>query len=260
MNRSGMKRTSTPTGRAIAFALAFLAMMSASASAQVSLRPSLGLQTFSFLGDPPAAQLMAPVADRSAPLGGGFEGAQPGIRFQLEIAGREDGILRFPLSVEYFSFDGKTTFAANTRRSDRPQRITFTHTGNILTANLGVTAAFFDKQKIYVSGEIKGVYFTETDLASRLYYGDTDETIRETSGTPFDGAFRLGGLFRVGAQLPFFDPFLLDFSAGIGVANLMLKETDPAEQRNIFTLENNRRDPEQTLQYFTIGMTLLWKL
>ena len=128
--------------------LGMLIVSSTDLAAQVTLRPSLGLQTFSFIGNAPAADPLAPVGARNEPLGGGFDGGQPGARLQLEISSDKDAILRFPLSLEYFSFDGKTTFSVTSRSSGRPQRLTFTHTGNILTANLGVTAAFFEQPEI----------------------------------------------------------------------------------------------------------------
>lgn len=227
--------------------------------AQVILRPSLGIQTFAFLGEPLAAQPMAPVSDRALPLGGGLEGGQAGFRLQLEVSSREDAILRFPISLEYFTLNGKTTFGLSSRQTVRKQRITFVHEASVLSGNLGVTAAFFEKQKLYVSGELKGVYLPPTDLGARIYYADTDSTLRSSQTEPFDGAFRIGGFARIGAQLPFFDPFLLDFSAGIGVLNLLLTETDPLQQENLLVVEK-RTAEEGTLQYFSLGLSLIWKL
>ena len=66
--------------------------------------------------------------------------------------------------------------------------------------------------------------------------------------------FRLGGFVRAGAQLPFFDPFLLDFSAGIGILNMGLKGST-----NLLVVERRAAD-EENLQYFSVGMSLIWKL
>lgn len=226
------------------------------ANAQVVLLPSLGLQTISFMNEPPAARPMAPQFDRAAPLGGDLQGAQAGFRLQAELMTDKDAILRFPVSVEYFGLNGKTTFSITRRDSlRRSQRWTFTHEASILSANIGATAAFFDKQKLYISAELKGVYFPATDLKSRIYYADNDETIQESPPlTPMESTFRLGGFVRAGAQVPFFDPFKLDFSAGIGLLNMTLKE-----ERNLLVIDSEPA-VEQNLQYFSIGISLIYML
>lgn len=229
------------------------------ASAQVILHPSLGLQTFAFTSEGLAAQPMAPADDRARPLGGGLEGGQFGVRLQLEVMSDEDAILRFPVSLEYFQLNGKSTFGLSSRQAVRKQRITFTHDASLISANIGATAAFFDERKLYISGELKGVYLQPTSLYTRIYYADNDSTIRDSKIEPFDGAFRIGGFLRAGAQLPFFDPFLLDFSVGVGAVNLFLKETDPELQENLLVIEQ-RPAEEGTLRYFSIGMSMIWKL
>ena len=145
------------------------------ASAQVVIHPSLGLQTFSFMGEPLASQPMSPGTERALPLGGDISSAQAGFRLQAEIMGKKDAILRFPVSLEYWGMNGKTTFSLTTRSADRSQRLTFTHSASVMSANLGITAAFFDEQKVYISGEVKGVYFPATSLQSRIYFADNDE-------------------------------------------------------------------------------------
>ncbi len=236
-------------------ALLFLLLCCQSiAGAQVVIHPSLGLQTFSFLGEPLASQPMSPGTERALPLGGDISSAQAGFRLQAEIMGNKDAILRFPVSVEYWGMNGKTTFSLTTRHATRSQRLTFTHSASVMSANLGITAAFFDKQKVYVSGELKGVYFPATNLHSRIYFADSDETVQESETAPMEEKFRLGGFLRAGAQLPFFDPFLLDFSAGVGILNLGLKGSS-----NLLVVERRAAD-EENLQYFSIGMSLIWKL
>jgi hypothetical protein len=243
----------------ILFILLLSSGFTLTATAQVILRPSLGLQTFAFTGDGLAAQPMSPASDRALPLGGGLEGGQFGMRLQLEVMSDVNAILRFPVSLEYFELNGKTTFGVSSRRTIRKQRITFTHDASIVSANIGATAAFFNERKLYVSGELKGVYVQPTKLYTRIYYADNDSTIRDAEIEPFDGAFRIGGFLRAGAQLPFFDPFLLDFNVGVGAVNLFLKETDPDLQENLMVIEK-RTAEEGTLSYFSIGISVIWKL
>ena len=233
--------------------------LTSTSSAQVILHPSLGIQTFAFTGNALAAQPMAPNSDRALPLGGGLEGGQFGMRLQLEVMSDKDAILRFPISLEYFGLNGKTTFGVSSRQAVRKQRITFTHDASVLSANIGATAAFFDERKLYISGELKGVYLPPTSLYTRLYYADNDSTVLDAEIEPFAGAFRIGGFLRAGAQLPFFDPFLLDFNVGVGALNLLLKDTDPELQENLLVVEK-RTAEEGTLRYFSIGMSVIWKL
>ena len=229
-------------------------------NAQVVLRPSLGLQTIAFLGEPPAVLPMSPGPDRELPLGGGLTGAQTGLRLQFEAFSTKNDMLRLPISLEYFTLNGKTTFALSSFQAPRKQRLTFTHEANIVTANIGITASFFELPSLYVTGELKGVYMLETELSSRIFYTDNNETIEAFSGHPSPATFRIGGFAKVGTQVEFFEPFLLDFSAGIGTLNMLLKDTDPATQRDILVVDPTRHDPEQSVHYFSIGMNLVWKL
>ena len=244
-------RTTTPS---LLFGL--LVLLTIDLDAQVVLQPSLGLQTISFMGEPLASLPMSPGQDRAQPLGGDLSGAQAGFRLQAELMTDKDAIIRIPVALEYFGLNGKTTFSITRRDSlRRSQRWTFTHDASILTANIGATAAFFKKQKLYISAELKGVYFPATNLNSRIYYADNDSTIQESPDlTPMESTFRIGGFVRAGAQLPFFDPFTLDFSAGIGILNMGLKGNS-----NLLTIDPQEA-VEQNLRYFSIGMSLVYML
>ncbi len=248
------RRMTTAIGATIMLGL--LLLDTSAATAQVVLQPSLGLQTIAFMNDPLAARPMSPGEDRAAPLGGDLTGAQAGFRLQAELMSDKDAILRFPVSIEYFGLNGKTTFSITRRDSlRRSQRWTFTHEASILTANIGATAAFFEKQKLYISAELKGVYFPATSLESRIYYADNNETIQESPPlTPMESTFRLGGFVRAGAQLPFFDPFKLDFSAGVGLLNMGLKG-----KSNLLVIDTQEAE-EENLQYFSIGISLIYML
>lgn len=230
------------------------------ADAQVVVRPSLGLQSIAFLGDPPATNSMSPGIERELPLGGGLSGAQTGFRLQFEAFSQKNDLLRLPISFEYFTLNGKTTFFLSSFQSTRKQRLTFTHEAQVATAGIGLTASFFDIPSLYITGELKGVYFFETDLSSRIFYADNNETVESFTGHPSPEEFRVGGFVKLGTQLAFFDPFLLDFNVGVGTLNMLLKDTDPATQRNLLVADPTRHDPEQTLSYFSLGMTVVWKL
>ncbi|MCE2504038.1 MAG: hypothetical protein J4G05_08280 [Chlorobi bacterium] len=248
--------------RASIFLLVFpvLLIQTESVHAQVVIRPSLGLQSMAFIGEPPAALPISPGSERELPLGGGIMGAHAGFRLQFEAFFPKNDLLRLPISIEYFMLNGKTTFALSSFQAPRKQLLTFTHEANIATTNIGLTASFFELPSFYVTAELKGVYMFETELRSRIFYSDNHETTASYSSHPAHGTFRIGGFAKIGSQVEFFEPFLLDFNAGVGTLNLLLKETDPNKRRDILVVDPTRHDPEQTVQYFSLGMTLVWKL
>lgn len=240
--------------------VAFLALASGlPASAQVVIRPSLGLQTMTFGNNSPVAQPIAPGPDREDRLGGGMSGPQVGARLQFEVSSEENAIIRFPLSLEYIFLDGATTFALPTF-SPRKQRLTFTHTGSIASAGIGVLVAPIKNPTIYLLAEAKGNYIFPSSLEARIYYSDNYETIQQNTVEPAPGIFRIGGYARIGAQLEFFEPFLLDFSVGYGALNLFGKETDAAEERNLLVVDSKLREPELTVGYLGLNISLIWKL
>lgn len=228
-------------------------------AAQVAIRPALGLQTMTFIGDRPVSQPISAGEDREDRLGGGITGPQNGIRLQFEILSEESDLIRFPLSLEYYFLSGTTTYQLPTL-GPRRQSWTFDHTANIASAGVGVMVAPFDNPDVYLLVEAKGNYIFPTSLESRIYYADNNETIQRNVVEPAPGTFRIGGYTRLGAQLEFFEPLLLDFSFGVGALNLISKETDPAEQRNLLIVDSELREPEQTIPYFGLNMSVIWKL
>lgn len=257
-----MKRTALYRAVSTIFltSLFMLAGVATRGDAQVIVRPSLGLQSMAFVGEPPATQPMSPGPDRELPLGGGLTGAQTGVRLQFEAFSAKSDLLRIPVSFEYFNLNGKTTFALTSFQAERKQRLTFTHEAAIATAGIGATLSLFDIPSLYVTGELKGVYLFESELSSRIFYTDNDETVESFSGNPSPAEFRVGGFAKIGTQVAFFEPLLLDFNAGIGTLNLLLKETAPEEQRNLLIVDPTRNDPEQSLTYFSLGLTVVWKI
>lgn len=229
------------------------------AVAQVTIRPSLGLQTMTFVGDKPVTQPISPGPDREERLGGGMVGPHVGARLQFEVASQENAIIRFPLSLEYYFLDGATTFSLSTF-GGRKQRLTFTHTANIASGGLGVMVAPTKNPTVYLLAEAKANYIFPTSLEARIYYSDKNETIQQNTVEPSPGIFRIGGYARLGAQLEFFEPLLMDFSVGYGALNLFGKETDPAEERNILIIDSEIREPEETIGYLGLNISLIWKL
>jgi hypothetical protein len=224
------------------------------------VRPSLGLQTLDFIGNPPAERAISPGDDRALPFGGGLISAHPGLRLQFEAFSSESDHLRLPVSFEYFSLSGKTTFVFGITQDNRVQRLTFKHTADIITGSLGLTASFFNVPSVYVSGEVKAVQIFPTNLNRRSFIHDNDSTINSTDIQISDAKFRIGAFAKIGTQVEFFEPLLLDFNVGVGALNLLLRDTDPETGQNLLVVENQYAAPEEIVKYFSIGMTVVWKL
>lgn len=224
------------------------------------IQPSIGVQTMWFNGDYPVSQDISPGSDRELPLGGGVLGSSNGIRLGLEVIPEEGSIIRFPVTLEAFFLNGKTTFPFS-RLNERPVKLlTYTHRASIFAAGAGVTLSFFKRHTLYFSAEAKFHYIPATSLTPRLYNAETDETISEQNFVPDSSAHtRFGAYLKLGSQVEFFEPFMLDFSIGYGGLNLAGKNTDPATQRNLMVVDR-RNAPEVTLGYIGLGFSIIWKL
>jgi hypothetical protein len=228
----------------------------------VMFHPSIGVQTMWFNGDYPISRDISPESssNRDLPLGGGVLGSSNGLHLGLEVIPSRGSIIRFPLSLDAFFLSGKTTYAASRLTEHPVKRWTFTHTGNIFSAGAGVTASFFDLPSLYISAEAKVNYIPSTHLTSRIYDAEADTTIRQVDVVPDSSAhWRYGAYIKVGTQVEFFEPFILDFSVGYGGLNLWGKNTDPATQRDLMVVDP-RNSPETTLGYIGIAFSVIWKL
>ncbi len=228
--------------------------------AQFTQRPSLGIQSIIFDGATPQSAEISPGNDRSLSLGGGLRSSNNAPRLQLELIPDADGIIRIPLSVEYYLFVGKTTFAASGSTDPRRVRWLFRHSAQMLSLGAGLTAAFFQTPNLYFSIEGKYNVFFPNEVENRRYYVDNGDVQSTNSYHPYaETQTRIGAYFRVGTQVDFFDPFMLDFSLGYGILNLLGRSSDPATERNLLVAEP-RNEPETTTGYFGIGMSVIWQL
>jgi hypothetical protein len=230
--------------------------------AHLVIQPSIGVQTLWFNGDYPISRDISPesATDRDLPLGGGVLGSSNGLHLGLEVIPSSESIIRFPISFDAFFLSGKTTYAASRLTEHPVKRWTFTHTGNIFSAGAGITASFFKLPSLYFSAEAKINYIPSTHLVSRIYNAETNETLSERDIIPDSSAhLRYGAYLKMGTQVEFFDPFILDFSIGYGGLNLLGKNTDPATQRDLMVVDP-RNTPETTLGYIGVGFSVIWKL
>jgi hypothetical protein len=229
-------------------------------------RPAIGVQTIFFTPDSPPAQPIFPADDRNL-IGGGFSSSNNALRLTLELIPNAEGMFRIPISFEAYQFIGKTTFSITRGRDKRKVRWLFRHTAEMFSIGTGVTAAFFSKPNLYVTLEGRLNYLPPATFYNRQYYLDNNETVKDTSGRDLERAVtldeepmtRFGGFGRIGTQVDFFDPLLLDFSVGFGILNLFGKETDPKASRHILTLDT-RDAPEETIGYFGLALSVIWEL
>lgn len=229
-------------------------------------RPAIGLQTIFFGADSPPAQSLSPADDRNV-IGGGLSSANNALRITVELIPNAEGMFRIPISFEAYQFIGKTTFSLAPGKDKRKSRWLFRHTAEMFSVGTGVTAAFFSKPNLYVTVEGRFNYLPPPTFYNRQYYLDNDETVLTLDGEPAEGTVklgtkslsRIGGFGRIGTQVDFFDPLLLDFSVGYGVLNLFGKETDPQSSRHILTIDQ-RDAPEETIGYFGLALSVIWEL
>lgn len=235
-------------------------------SNRLRIRPMLGVQTMWFNGDYQANRPLSPVGDEVAALGGGMMGSSNAVHVEVEVIPAGSSMLRFPLSFDAFFLSGKTTFAGSAAGSIEPRRLTFNHTANIYSIGTGVRASFFRSPSLYLSAEARFNFIPPSELNTRLYSALTDETITErTVIIDSNSYFRVGAYMKVGTQVEFFEPLLLDFSVGYGVLNLAGKETQAGKVRDLLVIEpyddnSFRPSSEMTLGYIGLGFGIIWKL
>lgn len=238
------------------------ALSISAATAQITVHPSIGVQTMWFNGANAIKQPISPGADRELPLGGGMNGTHPGLQLQLDLLPSSSSMFRFPILVEAYSLVGKTTFAASQPSEPRKKRWLFRHSAEVYSIGAGITVNLTESfPRPYISAVGKANFIGTSDLLSRIYYFDNNETVTERTVHPDTvGKTRFGAYIKIGTQLEFFEPLLLDFSIGYGALNILGKETDPEQQRNLLVVDNLRRDPESTVGYIGVGLSIIWKL
>jgi hypothetical protein len=245
----------------IAVAL-FAALSVLPASAQFEVRPSIGMQTIIFNGDNQARRPISPGNDVTLAFGGGLSSANNGARVSLEIVPDPAGVLRFPVSAEYYWFEGKTTFAVpSTDR--RVQQLRLQYTANMLSIGAGVKAALVSalQTTLYLSAEGRLNMIPPTTLTSRRFYLDNGDLIgsEQRVKPTTESQSRIGAVVKFGTQADFFDPVLLDFSIGYGAVNLGGRNTDPETERDILVAEPTLTSPERTLGFITVGLSVFWQ-
>ncbi|MCC7438493.1 MAG: hypothetical protein IT211_08340 [Armatimonadetes bacterium] len=250
------------SARCLVLGLFFLLGAATTGIAQWSARPSIGVQTMWFNGNNAIRQPISPGSDRDLPLGGGMNGTHPGLQLQLEFLPSNESAFRFPISLEAFSLVGKTTFAATPDVDQRKRRWLFRHSAEVYSVGAGVTYNLVDGlPSLYVSGQGKVNFISSSELLSRIYYSDNGSVIVERTVHPDTASkTRFGAYLEIGSQVEFFEPLLLDFSIGYGALNIGGRDTDPATQRNLLVVDNQRRDPETIVGFVGVNFSIIWKL
>lgn len=248
---------------AVSVVLAFITLFGcATTRAQFAVRPVAGIETIVFNGDNQARRPISPGNDINASFGGGLTSANNAVHLGVELVPDPLGVLRFPVSAEYYWFDGKTTFYVPSD-DGRIRQLRLHYMANMLSVGTGIKASFFNGEKatLYFSGEGRFNYIPATKVTSRQYFLDTGEpATQEQSYVPSGALSRFGAVLKIGTQADFFDPVLLDFSIGYGAVNLAGKNTDVNTQRDILVAEPTLTSTERTLGFVCVGLTVIWTL
>jgi hypothetical protein len=255
-----MTRTLSNSIRIVSATGIALIVLALQAHAQFTMRPAIGLQTMWFNGNIPASQDISNGSGVDVPIGGGIKGSNNGLHLGLELIPDPDGIIRFPLSLDAFFLSGRTTFTVS-HVPDPTRRLLLDHTANVYSLGGGVSASFFKLPTLYMSAQATANYIPPTSFQARQYMAGSGKTISDVTLHPDTTShLRFGAYLKLGTQVEFFDPLILDFSVGYGALNLLGKETDPTKPRPLLVVDSERRDPEVTLGYLGIGFSIIWKL
>ena len=89
--------------------------------------------------------------------------------------------------------------------------------------------------------------------------GQSDQTVTENLVHPDTTTrIRYGTYVKIGTKVPFYKPFLIDFSVGYGVLNLAGKGSDVSQQHNLLVVDNMPA-PEVTVGYIGLGLSVIYK-
>jgi len=230
-------------------------------SAQPVILPSVGLQTLTFAVD--TGHILV---QKLHVLGANFSGPHNGFRLQAELLLDKNSIIRFPISLEGFFIHG-----VETQKALGPPipltvsrgRVKIMHDAMMFSGNIGLGLTWLRIKKyadFYATAEAKLNYLPPTTISASYFDASTDVEYQYKENTTHkDSWFRVGSYFKGGIQVPFFEPLMIDFSGGYGFINLLGKYKEEG-QHTLFSVDRDVHEPETTIPYWGLGLSLIYKL
>lgn len=230
--------------------LAALLVSSAhNAGAQIRYRVAGGLSTDWITSDNPAVYRLASSDTAINPkdeFGGALDGMQVGfgVRIYADLDAQKK--FRIPLGVDIYTFSGVQALNATT------YKVRLRHDVNVFTGIVGFEYSFLEfplaYARAFVGGEIRPLYVAPNNIVQDDFTigptGNIISTHKEFNGKP--GAFRLGGMVRLGIEGEIYYPVFLNTSIGYGVMNLIGRKDDRGE---LLTPRNINEPKEQMLSH-----------
>jgi hypothetical protein len=230
------------------------------AFSQPIILPSIGLQTLTFAVDTGDV-----LVKKINTLGGNLSGPHNAFRIQAELLLSKSSILRFPFSIEGFFLHGVETirYQGTPLPPDSKGRFQVNHNAVMFAGNMGIGITWLRLKNIadfYASAEGKVFYIPPSTLSARFYDEATNTDYKTSSNdTHKDTWVRIGTYFKGGIQVPFFEPLMIDFSGGYGMINLLGKNKEAGEH-TLFSIDRAVHQPEQTIPYWGLGLSIIYKL
>lgn len=196
--------------------------LAASAGAQVRWRVSAGMSTDWITNDNPAVHRLTGTSDSiDAPLGGALDGMQMGWGIRAYADLDKQKTFRIPFGLDYFSYSGTQSMNAPT------YAVQVRHDVNLFTGHLGFEWSFVEFPlafaRAYIAGEVRGLYVAPNTIttSTRIVSDSGHVTSRQEVFSGKEGAFRLGGMARLGIEGEIYYPVFLNTSVAYGVMNLV---------------------------------------
>lgn len=202
------------------------------ADAQIRYRVAGGLSTDWITSDNPAVYRFASSDTAANPdneFGGALDGMQVGfgVRMYADLDAQKK--FRVPLGVDLYTFSGVQALNASSNTGSYKLRIR--HDVDVITGIVGFEYSFIEfplaYARAFVGGEIRPLYVAPNKILRDEYVieggGIAYESHEEFKGK--DGAFRVGGLIRLGIEGEIYYPVFLNTSVGYGVMNFIGRDT-----------------------------------
>ncbi|MFC2131510.1 hypothetical protein ACFLSQ_08750 [Bacteroidota bacterium] len=242
----------------------FFALISTTQSMNAQLdrvKFSVGLSTIQILGNNLATKPFEHEEAGIYMFGGSFDQSQSGLKLEALFALDNEEIFEIPVGFEYYFYKGREKEQMQ-GLSDRK----FRHDVNIMTFVLGFNYSFF---KFNPLNSVAKFYVGLDTRSSIIFQGrfeqitnDVEQNIFETlTYDTKEDAFRLGGVLKLGLNGRLYEPLYVDFSAGIGIMNLIGKDDNRGELLTPFKHTVRYNEDEENLVYnYHLTMMLQVKL
>jgi len=206
--------------------LAALLMATTFATSQVRYRLAAGMSTDWITSDNPAVYRITGQQNNPDPnqaFGGALDGMQMGWGIRLYADLDKQKKFRVPIGIDYYGFSGVQAFTAETFS------LRIRHDVDVFTGLIGFEYSFVEFPlafaRAFAGVEVRPLWVAPNSI-NQIERTITPSGIVENNRTYSgkDGAFRVGGMVRLGIEGELYYPVFLNTSVGYGVMNLLNRD------------------------------------